>query len=229
MTKYLVCNTDLIKFVIQTCFILHTKIMDTNQNKAETFDENQSLQVIKEMIQVSRKKLKNDGILFILWGWISFITYFLEYLAQSVPHTYQLTLFKRYVSVLLPIIGIIYSVVYIVRKNRKATTYIGTALRYVWISMFAGMILINLIQNNVLHKITFELQLPIFMVLVAFAIVVTGGILRYKMIIAGGIIFGLLAYMASWFQLNTQLLIESIAWFIAFIIPGHILYAKRKD
>lgn len=34
--------------------------MDTNQSKAETFDEVQSFQVIKEMIQVSRKKLKND-------------------------------------------------------------------------------------------------------------------------------------------------------------------------
>jgi hypothetical protein len=202
--------------------------MNTDQNEAGAFDEKQSLQVIKEMIQVSRKRLKNDGILFILWGWISFITYFLEYLAQTIPHIYQMTLFKRYVSVLLPITGIIYSVIYVIRKSRKATTYIGIALRYVWISMFAGMVLINLIQNNVLHKITFELQLPIFMVLVAFAIVVTGGILRYKMIIAGGIIFGLLAYVASLFPLNRQLLIESIAWFIAFIIPGHILYAKRK-
>lgn len=203
--------------------------METIKQNSGSFDESQSLQVIKEMIELSRKKLRNDGILFILWGWISFISYFLEYLGQTIPHTYQMTIFKRYMSVILPIAGIIYSVIYLIRKNRKATTYIGGALRYVWISMFAGMVLINLIQNNVLHKITFELQLPIFMVLVAFAIVVTGGILRYKMIIAGGICFGLLAYLASWFPLNTQLLIEAIAWFIAFIIPGHILYAKRND
>lgn len=203
--------------------------METQQQNSDPFDEDQSLQVIKEMIRVSQKKLKNDGILFILWGWISFISYLLEYLVQNVPHTYQITLFKRYVTTLLPVAGIIYSAIYIYRKSRKATTYISIALRYVWISMFAGMVLINLIQFNVLHKVTFELQLPIFMVLVAFATVVTGGILRYKMIIAGGVIFGLLAYTASRFPLNTQLLIEAIAWLIAFIIPGHILYAKRKD
>jgi hypothetical protein len=97
------------------------------------------------------------------------------------------------------------------------------------VSLFFGMVLINLIQFNVLHKIIFELQHPIFMVLIAIAIVVTGGILRYKMIIAGGIIFGLLAFASSYLPLNQKLLLEAIAWVIAFIIPGHILYAKRNS
>lgn len=202
--------------------------MEAHQDIETTFDEQQSLQVIKEMVQVSRKKLKNDGILFILWGWIGFISYLLEYLIQTVPHTYQFSIFKNYTTVILPIAGIIITVIYLIRKSRKASTYIGIALRYVWVGMFVGMVLINLIQANVLHGITFELQLPIFMVLIAFALVVTGGLLRYKMIIAGGVVFGLLAYLASFFSLNVQLLIESIAWLIAFIIPGHILYAKRN-
>jgi hypothetical protein len=145
-----------------------------------------------------------------------------------VPHTYQITLFKGYTTIVLAVFGLGFSIIYIYRKSRKASTYIGISLRYVWVSMFAGMVLINLIQANVLHKITFELQLPIFMVLVSFALVVTGGILRYKMIIAGGIIFGLMAYLASFFSLHQQLLIEAIAWVIGFIIPGHILYSKRN-
>lgn len=202
--------------------------MEAHQQIESTFDEQQSLQVIKEMVQVSRKKLKNDGILFILWGWIGFISYFLEYLTQTVPHTYQFSIFKSYTTVILPIAGIILTVIYLIRKSRKVSTYIGIALRYVWIAMFVGMVLINLIQANVLHGIPFELQLPIFMVLIAFALVVTGGLLRYKMIIAGGVLFGLLAYLASFFSFNIQLLIDSIAWLIAFIIPGHILYAKRN-
>jgi hypothetical protein len=203
--------------------------METKQQNADLFDENQSLQVIKEMIQVSQKKLKNDGILFILWGWVSFLTCSLEFVLQSVPHTYQMTLFKGYATIVLAVFGLGFSIFYIYRKDRKATTYIGTSLRYLWISMFVGMVVINLIQNNVLHKITFELQLPVFMVLVANALIVTGGMLRYKMVVAGGIIFGLLAYIASFFSLNQQFMIEAIAWAIGFIIPGHILYAKRKS
>lgn len=203
--------------------------MKTQSQHSDSFDEHQSLQVIKEMIQTSRKKLKNDGVLFFLWGWISFVGYFLEYLVRTVPHVYSITTFKRYLSILLPLVGFIYTVVYLYRKSRNATTYIGISLRYVWGALLAAMVLINLIQGNVLHQITFELQLPIFMVLISFALVVTGGILRYKIIIAGGILFGLLAYLASFFTLPNQLLVEAIAWLVAFIVPGHILYATRNS
>ena len=67
------------------------------------------------------------------------------------------------------------------------------------------------------------------MVFIAFAIVVTGGVIRYNLIIGGGIIFGLLAFVSSYLPLQEQLLMESIAWLLAFIIPGHLLYSKRKS
>jgi hypothetical protein len=54
------------------------------------------------------------------------------------------------------------------------------------------------------------------MVLYAFAIVITGGI-----------IFGILAYFSSRFALHEQFFFESIAWMIAFIIPGHLLSLKK--
>jgi hypothetical protein len=49
--------------------------METKQSNSDSFDENQSIHVIREMIQVSQRKLRNDGILFILWGWIMFLNY----------------------------------------------------------------------------------------------------------------------------------------------------------
>jgi hypothetical protein len=118
---------------------------------------------------------------------------------------------------------------YIWSQRKKVQTYIGISLRYVWISMFVCFALINLIQFNVQHKINFELQHTLYMVIIAFATVVTGGILRYNLVTIGGIIFGLIALISSYFTLPYQLLLESGAWLIAFIIPGHILYAKRKS
>lgn len=204
--------------------------METEQPNPDSFDENQSLKVIREMIQVSQKKLRNDGILFLLWGWISFINYFfLEYLTSVCITTHQIMQVVRPLRMILPVVGIAYTIYYIVKQRKKVQTYIGISLRYVWFSLFGCMVLINLIQFNVNHNINFQLQHPIFMVLIAFAIIVTGGILRYKMIIAGGIIFGILAYIASYFELNAQLLVEAIAWLIAFIIPGHLLYYKRNS
>ena len=195
----------------------------------EHLDEEQSLHLIREMIQVSRNKLKNDGILFILWGWIFFINYlFLNYLPNKILLSHQLMEIIRSFRVILPVFGLIFTIYYILKQRKKAQTYIGISLRYVWISLFASMVLVNLIQMNVLHSINFELQHPIIMVLIAFAVTVTGGILRYRLIFFGGLIFGLLALAASYFELQTQLLFESIAWLIAFIIPGHILFATRN-
>ncbi len=202
--------------------------MDTIKTNSDTFDETQSLQVIKEMIQVSQSKLKNDGILFIIWGWISFTTYFFcNYLPSILVTTNQIMQIVRFFRVALPIFGIAFTLYYIFKQRKKVTTYIGISLRYVWGSLFFSMVLINLIQFNVLQEISFELQHPIFMVLIAFATVITGGVLRYRLIIAGGVIFGILAYISSYFALQEQLLIEAIAWIIAFVIPGHLLYSKR--
>jgi len=203
--------------------------METEEPNSDFIDEQQSLQVIKEMIQVSQKRLRNDGILFIVWGWISFIGYFfLNYLTSVCITTYQIMEIVRALRILLPLLGLAYTMYYLLQQRKKVQTYIGISIRYVWFSLFVSMVMINHILFNVNRSINFELQHPIFMVLIAFAITVTGGILRYKIIIAGGIAFGILAVIASHVQLQEQLLLEAIAWGIAFIIPGHILYSQRK-
>ncbi len=203
--------------------------MEATKNTSGSFDEAQSLHVIREMIQVSRNKLKHDGILFIVWGWILFINYFaLNYLTSIIHTPHQIMGLVRVLRIILPVLGIFYSLHYIYNQRKKVQTYIGISLRYVWISLFFCLLLVNLIQYNVLKGMNFELQHPVFMVFIAFAVTITGGILRYRFLIIGGIWFAVLAYTASYFNLQEQLLIESIAWVIAFIIPGHILFANRK-
>ena len=152
-----------------------------------------------------------------------------SYLRSEVVLTYQIRKVLDYSGYILGVLGLVFTIYYIVNQRKKVQTYIGISLRYIWIALVAGLILINLIQFNVLHKIIFELQHPIFMVIFAFAIVVSGGILRFRIIVAGGIIFGILAYISSFLPLHTQLLVEALAWLIAFIIPGHFLYSKRNQ
>lgn len=203
--------------------------MNLNQSKSDFFNEEQSLQVIREMIQVSHRKLKNDGILFILWGWIMFVSYIVNYLESKMITTFQLQKILNFSGIALVLFGLAYTLYYLMKQRKRVQTYIGISLRYVWISLIVCLMLVNLIQFNIMHQINFELQHPIFMVLIAFAIVVTGGIIRYRLIIAGGIVFGFMALISSWLPLQDQLLVEAIAWAIAFIIPGHILFSKRKS
>jgi hypothetical protein len=203
--------------------------METNQQNLDSFDENQSFKVIQEMIQVSQKKLKNNGVLFILWGWVAFYGSITGYIARENALTYQVHRFLSYSGTVLGILAIVYTIYIIWTQRKKVQTYIGITLRYVWGSMVVCMVLINLIQFNVFHNISFELQHPIYMVIFAFATVISGSLLRYRLIILGGIVFGFLALLSSYFPLPKQLLFEAIAWLIAFVIPGHYLYAKRNN
>jgi hypothetical protein len=202
--------------------------MDTNENTSDFLDETQSLLVIKEMIQVSKNKLKRDGILFIVWGWLLFYKSILGYVERKFALSFEIQKIMNYLGFVLLIASIGFTSYYLLKQRKKVRTYIGISLRYVWISLFVCMVLVNLIQFNVLHSINFELQHPIFMVLMAFAVTVTGGILRYRLIIIGGVIFGILALAASYLKLQEQLLVESVAWIISFIVPGHILYTNRE-
>ncbi len=202
--------------------------MDATNKESNIIDENQSLTVIKEMIAVSRIKLRQDGILFIVWGWVLFYVSFSGFITRSIVLTYQMNRIISRLGIILGAAAALFTIYYLIKQRKKVQTYIGISLRYVWTSLFLSTVLVNLIQMNVLHSINFELQHPLFMVLMAFAVTVTGGILRHRLIIIGGAVFGALALTASYLGLKEQLLLEAVAWMIAFIVPGHILFAKRN-
>ena len=183
---------------------------------------------INEMISASREHINSHGILFILWGWINFLNFFAQYLSGIIETNYQVIQIERSARIVLPLFGLLFTIVYAYLHREKESSYISISLRYVWISAFLCLILTNMIQFNVLRQVYFNLQHPIFMLFIAFAIVVSGGILRQRIIIIGGVIFASLAFISSLVPLEYQLLVESIGWLIAFIIPGHITYSKRK-
>lgn len=202
--------------------------MEMDKPISESVNEVQSQKIIREMINSSRENLNSHGILFIIWGWINFINFFADYLSIRIETNFQIIQIERSARIVLPLLGLIFTIIYTVLHREKMSSYIIVTLRYVWISVFLCLVLTNMIEFNVLREIYFNLQHPIFMLFIAFAIVVSGTILRHQLIITGGIIFGALALISSLFTVQNQLLVESIGWLTAFVIPGHITYAKRK-
>jgi len=201
--------------------------METSQLNSEPFDEKQSLRVIREMIQLSQNKIKNDGILLIVWGYAASLPSLIRYFKEILFLPNRVMFLLKFVDPVLPLLALAFTIYYIYNERKKVTTYIGASLRYVWFSLIGCMVLTNLILNNVTHEVNFTLQHPLFMVLTAFAILVTGVILRTKLIILGGVVFGILAYFASFLILQDQLLLDGIGWFLALAIPGHLMYYKR--
>lgn len=126
------------------------------------------------MIQVSQKKTMNKGIFFILWGWVMFYSGFIGYIVREGLLSHNFEKFLGGFGKVSGLLVLVYTFYYILEQRKKDLTYIGISLLYVWTSMVGCFVLINLILYNVLHQINFELQHPLFMVMTAFSIMITG-------------------------------------------------------
>ena len=91
--------------------------METIQPYSDSFDESQSILVIKEMIQVSQKKLKNDGILLIIWGYAMSISYLCSYLNDILFMSNQFHNILKLADPVLPIIALFYTIIYMVHHK----------------------------------------------------------------------------------------------------------------
>ena len=174
------------------------------------------------------RSTKRYGILFIVWGWLLVFTTLAGYIKRRMVYSFLVEEILNLLKIILPVIVVAFTGYYLFEKRKdKGGKPTRIALYSLWISMVGCMILVNLIQYRVMHQINFELQHPLFMVLMAFTIVMTGVILRYPFVFVGGVIFGVMALTASSLELPEQLLLESLAWFVAFVVPGHLLNAKK--
>ena len=202
--------------------------METIQDDSELFDDKHSFQVIREMIKVSQKQIQSDGILLIVWGYAMLLTHLIKYLIEALFLPNKVILILKYADPVLPILAFGFTIWYFFKQRKQVTTYVGQSLWYIWGALFSRLVLTKLMLFPTLEEVNLTVQHPLFMVIIAFAVVVTGVILRYKLSIAGGAIFGILAFICSLLPLSQQMLLHAIAWFISILIPGHILHYKSN-
>lgn len=177
------------------------------------------------MGSIVNKFLYNGGLI-LIWGWVMLLFSFMQYLTRTLFFTTRIRIIMEYAILLLPVLGIILTIMYARNYWAQCRSEKGISILITWLAAMGSMMLINLIQFRVLHQINFEFQHPLFMVITGMAILITGRILHINSIMIGGIVFGILAYLSSFYQLKFQLLIESMGWFMALVIPGHILQFK---
>lgn len=185
------------------------------------------MDIFKQINPLSQKLLFRDGILFIIWGWLMFYVNLAGYIERTVLISHNMENLINTSGFVMGLLAVGLTILYFILRRKEVKTKTGTSLRYVWFSMFVALVLINLIQNNVLKSINFDLQHPIFMVVIAFAIVTTGRILSNRLFIYGGVFFAVMALISSYLPLADQLLLEAIGWLMAMIIPGHLIQAGK--
>ncbi|MDX5348973.1 MAG: hypothetical protein LPK19_17210 [Hymenobacteraceae bacterium] len=190
------------------------------ENVHSNFNEQQSLLVIQQMITAAKRAIKEDGFMYLLWGWLVFAAGALNYILAFVVH-YEHPYLPWPVLMLS---GAVISVIYGKRqqKKQKVKTYVYEFMAYLWGAFLFALLFVLLYMI----KIGPELAYPLILVVYGIGTFVSGGVLRYKPLIFGGIGCWILAIAAAFVSFDIQLLLLLAAILIGFIIPGHLLRAK---
>ena len=184
-------------------------------------DEKQSLEIIGRMIENARQGIQDNGFFYLLWRHLVIASTHTHYVLQYM-YTYRYPWLSW--AVLMPAGGIV-SMIYGMKMDKKqgAKTYIEKNMMYVLVAFLVSLLIV-LFMMPLLRQNTY----PLVLVMYGIWLFCSGGMLRFRPLIAGGVInwfFGILAFYQTF---EYQLILLAAAVLIGYIIPGHLLNMQYK-
>ena len=183
--------------------------------------EQESLQLITQMINKAKEDYRESGISALFWGAVitfcSIVSFFGHYYnVPALDNVWWLTF-----------AAVAFQIVYSVRQSRKRKykTYSDDAMGGIWISFGVAMFLFSFFVNagRVDHSNT------LFLITYGIPTFATGFTRRFKPMIIGGIICWLLAILNIYTPGPYNILYNAVAAQVAWFIPGLILRQKYRN
>jgi len=186
----------------------------------------EEIQLIKNMLEKTRRATAESGTLFIVWGVL---------IALALAGNYILAYFKKYdwewlSWVAMAVIGWVYSVIYGIRRERKepVRTYIQTSARHLYFACGAGFLLVGLILPA-LRVYSYEAITILVAAVSGILFFVMGGIYEWPVLRGLGLLWWLGAVGMSLIRgVGGRTLLFTVLFVICYLIPSFILRAQYK-
>lgn len=192
------------------------QLQDTSPSPSE------SLQIIEAFISRAKQNLKTISFDLLLWGILVAFA--------ALSHYLLLAIFK-YQNAWLPwpvlmIGGSIFTTVYHISNRRKQKIQTFTDTFLMWLSISSGLVYFVIAFLCVKQTIS---PLPFMLAHTSVLILVTGAILRFKPLIAGGILFIAGAIIAAFLEEQNQLLLTTGIVIFGYLVPGILLRKEKSE
>lgn len=181
----------------------------------ENLKPQESLQLINEMIERAKQSFSKISFYFLFWGILLTVAGVVEYFLDRVIH-------YKYSYIGWPVLGVIGFIVATIKSRKedqsKVRSYAGRIFGYLWGGF--GLTLVLLIVATVgtgLNPGSF------IIILTGLPTFVTGGVMRFRPLIIGGIVFWVIGILSFFFLGEFRSLIFSFAIVCGYIIPGLML------
>lgn len=181
--------------------------------------EQESMKLIHNMIVTAKNQISEDGFLYLLWGWLVLAASLSNYALIKIGHEE----YGGIAWIVMMFSGAIISMIYGKRKKKaeKVRTHLDEFMGYIWTAF--GVCL------GIVIGFGFKLGIstyPMVLMVYGFGTFISGGALKFRPLIIGGICCWALAICAFAVSFDYQLLLLSVALIVSYIIPGHLLKAK---
>ena len=185
-----------------------------------TLTHEESIEIIKSMINTAKGNFKASAFYFMLWGWISVLaclSHFYLDAFTNYPHPY--------IVWLIGIPGWIVTMIYSSKKSKSARvkTYSDDLITWTWIGFGFSVLIIIFAGASINFQIT-----PLVILLSGLCTFITGLIIRYKPLIIGGSSFWLFAPLAFYLPTLYTPLVMAVAIVCGYLIPAYML-KNNKD
>ena len=187
------------------------------------FSNEESLQLIKTMVGISRQNLRNGGIYYILYGSLFFVASLVQYFVYASEWHWMTWI----------VAGILagFIAVFLRRKNNRAgsvMTYLTRLNRYLWTAFIVSVVFIGFLGFQ--QFISYTQINPLIIMLYGFTAFIMGGMLKFRWLMIGAVAAWIIAIVSSFLGYNIQMLLVSLTILVSYLIPGLILnYSREKD
>ena len=178
----------------------------------------QQLNLISEMIQTAQKEFNDKSFIYLLWGWAVCLASLAQFGLMKINYSNSGIIW----AIIIPL-AMILQVVFMLRqkKTERVRTHMDRIVGYVWIAFGASMTVV-LVSGDVMQLSTF----PVLILLYGIGTFISGGIMKLKPMMMGGICCWVIGLAAFHVTFDYQLLLLSLSLLLAYIIPGHILHKR---
>ena len=186
---------------------------------SEPFDEARALGVIQEMVQQSRYRLGRSAVYFMMWGGCIIAACLLHYSFIQLQDGRGVYVWPVFIT-----LGVIGSLLIGWRQarteQRHSRSYIDRINTYIW----AGSSLPFAILVGVGSVYGWAAAYPAFIAFFGWGALVTGGLLRFRPLIAGGIASWGIAGFTLFVNGPEILLLLAAALLLSYVIPAFLMW-----
>ena len=183
---------------------------------SQEMNEVQSLELIRAMIDKAKNKVSDDSRHYLLWGWLVLISCLIHYTLIQIDYSMP---WLPWV-ILMPFGGIVATIMgYKDSKKKKANSHFQSIMSYVWAGFAVTMIITLLNGPNIGWDVSYSVLIALY----GLATFISGGILKFKPLIYGGVAAWLISIISFYCSMENIILLMALSIVTSYLVPGYLL------